>query len=135
MELLYKAMIPLNPIPKKNSPEIHQIKKRIGNRLVTQRFVAPSERFVYYQNQSMYYLNLSKKPAEPIAVPVEVRCLFYRDSRRRVDLTNLEEAIDDILVHAKILKDDDCKILVSHDGSRVILGSKEPRTEIEIYSL
>ena len=135
MELLYKATIPLNPVTKKNSPKIITIKKRIGNRIVNQRMVAPSDAFVYYQNQSMYYLNLSKKPAEPIAVPVEVRCLFYRDSRRRVDLTNLEEAIDDILVHAKILKDDDCKILVSHDGSRVILGSEEPRTEIEIYSL
>lgn len=103
--------------------------------MVTQRFIAPSERFVYYQNQSLYYLNLSQKPKEPIDVPVEVRCLFYRDSRRTVDLTNLEEAIDDILVHARILKDDNCKILVSHDGSRVVLGSDEPRTEIEIYAL
>lgn len=64
---------------------------------------------------------------------VQVKCLFYRDTKRRVDLTNLLEAIDDILVKAGVLVDDNCNVLVSHDGSRVFLGSKEPRTEVYIY--
>lgn len=52
-----------------------------------------------------------------------------------MDLTNAEEAIDDILVHYGILADDNCNVLVSHDGSRVLYDKDDPRTEIEIYAL
>jgi len=53
-------------------------------------------------------------------------------TRGKVDLTNLMESTHDILVKAKILKDDDSKIIVSVDGSRVLYDKKNPRVEIEI---
>lgn len=47
-------------------------------------------------------------------------------------MTNLLEAVDDILVKAGILEDDNYKVLASHDGSRVFVDRKNPRTEIYI---
>ena len=73
--------------------------------------------------------------AQPISMPVNVKCVFYRDSDRRCDLTNLLEAIDDILVHYGILADDNFHIIHSHDGSRVFVDRKHPRTEIVIEDI
>ena len=53
-------------------------------------------------------------------------------THRRVDLVNLLEATDDILVSCGVLKDDNAKIIVSHDGSRVYYDKEAPRAEIFI---
>jgi Holliday junction resolvase RusA-like endonuclease len=53
-------------------------------------------------------------------------------TNRRVDLCNLLEASCDILVDAGILADDNSKIVVAHDGSRVRYDKQNPRVEIEI---
>ena len=47
---------------------------------------------------------------EPISAPVNVRCLFYRKDNRRRDLTNLLEAIDDIMVETGVIADDNYHI-------------------------
>ena len=47
-------------------------------------------------------------------------------------MTNLMEATHDILVHCGVLADDNSKIIVSVDGSRVEYDKNNPRTEIEI---
>ena len=52
------------------------------------------------------------------------------DSLRRVDLSNLLESTCDILVHYGIIKDDNSRIVASHDGSRVLLDREHPRAEI-----
>lgn len=56
-------------------------------------------------------------------------------TRRRVDLTNLMEATHDTLVAAKILADDNYKIIDNVDGSRVRYDKNNPRTEIIIEVL
>ena len=61
--------------------------------------------------------------------------MFYMKTKRTVDLTNLEEAIDDVLVKYGVLKDDNSQIVVSHDGSRVLHDPKSPRTEVTIRFL
>ena len=53
-------------------------------------------------------------------------------TRHRVDLVNLLEATCDILVECGLLADDNSKIVVSHDGSRVEYDKYNPRVEIEI---
>lgn len=49
-----------------------------------------------------------------------------------MDLVNLLEATCDILVHYRVLEDDNSKIVVSHDGSRVLYDKENPRVEIWI---
>ena len=53
-------------------------------------------------------------------------------TRRPIDLTNLNEAIHDILVKAKVLMDDNRNIIASTDGSRVYWDKTNPRVEITI---
>ena len=75
------------------------------------------------------------KARQRIDLPVNVRCVYYMPTRRRVDLTNLLEATDDILVRAGVLEDDHCGIIAGHDGSRVRYDRARPRVEIEIVTL
>lgn len=122
--IVYEAMIPLNPKTKKNHQKIITIKGR--------PMIVQSEAYREYEKDAGWFL---KKPSKPIDYPVQVKCVFYRDSRRRCDLTNLLEAIDDILVKYKVLADDNFSIIYSHDGSRVFVDKENPRTEIVIEDI
>lgn len=75
---------------------------------------------------------LHPRPARPIECPVNVKCLFYMKTRRKVDALNLLATIDDLLVECEILKDDSRNYVVAHDGSRVLYDKDNPRTEITI---
>lgn len=124
--ILYKTMIPLNPKTKKNHQQI------LKNHKTGRSFIAQSEAYRQYEKDSGWFV---RTKAEPIAEPVNVKCIFYRDSERRCDLTNLLEAIDDILVNFGVLADDNFKIIAGHDGSRVLVDRENPRTEIVITRL
>ena len=124
--ILYQATIPLNPRTKKNNQKIIK-NKRTGSLMVVQ-----NDRYLQYERDAGWFL---KKIPEPISEPVNVKCVFYRDSERKVDLNNLLAAITDILVKYKVISDDNYKIIASHDGSRVYVDRDHPRTEIEISSM
>lgn len=78
---------------------------------------------------------LRPRPRKPIECPVNVKCLFYMATRRKVDSLNLLATIDDLLVEVGILKDDNSRIVVAHDGSRVLYDPDNPRTEITITKM
>lgn len=125
MDLIIK--IELEPVTKKNSQRI-AVNRRTGT-----PFVRPSEKYEMYENAAGYYLY--GLVDEPIDEPVNVEMVFYMKTRRRVDLVNLEEAALDVLVKWHILADDNSKIVVSMDGSRVRYDKNRPRTEIYIKRL
>ena len=114
-----------DPRTKKNSVRI--MRKRSGA-----PFVAPSAQFEKYQTGCLWQI---KRPHSPISARVNVRCVYYMKTARRVDLANLIEATTDILVKAHVLEDDNSKIVAGHDGSRVELDRKNPRVEIEIEEM
>lgn len=78
---------------------------------------------------------LRPAPPEPIDRPVNIRCLFFMQTRRIVDGLNLLATIDDLLVSAGILADDNSRIVAGHDGSRVLYDPLNPRVEITITKL
>lgn len=114
-----KITIPLPPVTKKNHGRLVMAggKPRL----------LPSAQFERYQEAAGWYL-------EPLGIdgPVNVACRFYMPTRRIVDLVGLLQAVDDVLVHYGVLKDDNSRIVASHDGSQVLLDKEHPRTEIEI---
>lgn len=123
----YRIIIPGEPKTKKNSPRI------LKNHRTGKSFVAPSMDYVRYENQCLWILRQCEgRPADPIGYPVNLKCIYYMPTRRRVDLTNLLEATCDILVAAGILEDDNSDIVVSHDGSRVVKGAKG-QEHVEIW--
>lgn len=120
-EVICKFTVPVAPITKKNSQRI----VKIGNRPC----IMPSEKYKEYESAALWFIT---KRGVPIDFPVNVTCVFYMPTRRACDLTNLLEAIDDIMVKAGLLKDDNYNIIASHDLSRVQYDKANPRTEVII---
>ena len=121
-----KIVIALNPVSKKNSQRI--VQTRDGR-----PFIIPSKAYAKYEKEAGKYLAPLRKPH--IDYPVNVKCLFYMETRRRVDLSNLIEACDDVLVKYGILEDDNYRIVAGHDGSRILHDKSFPRTEIYISKM
>lgn len=115
------------PATKKNSQRISR------NRATGKPFIRPSERYKAYEADCLK--QIPGKLRQRIDATVNVQCVYYMPDRRRVDLTNLLEATDDILVRANVLEDDYCGIIAGHDGSRVRYDRARPRVEIEIVTM
>lgn len=94
--------------------------------------IIPSKQYVEFEKECLSQI---KNYGEEIDYPVNVQAIFYRSSKRRVDLTNLLEALDDMLVKAKVIIDDNRDIVASHDGSLVLYDKERPRIEVEIIRL
>lgn len=112
------------PVTKKNSQRI----------LVGQggrRFVAPSETYKAYERDAAWFI----PKGVCINEPVNIKAIFRMPTRRRVDLTNLLEALDDVLVKAGFLADDNSSIVAGHDGSRVVYDKSNPGTEVTVSKM
>lgn len=109
-----------NPTTKKNSSCL--INK--GGKTI----IIPSKQYRNYRDDVVK----QGIPKLGINYPVNVQAIYYRDSRRRVDLCNLHEALCDILQDTGTVEDDNCRIIVSMDGSFVSYDKENPRTEITI---
>ena len=119
-----KLILRGQPITKKNHSQI----VKAGN----SRMVIPSPQYRQYERDCL--VQIPNKFKQSIDLAVNVQCVYYMPTRRRVDLVNLLEATDDILVAAGVLHDDNCRIVAAHDGSRVDFDKYNPRVEITITS-
>lgn len=115
-----KITIKGDPRTKKNSAQI------VGNG----RRIIPSKAFREYARFAD--LQIPARCRRDIAFPVNVACVYYMKTKRRVDLVNLLEGTCDILTAAHVIEDDHSGIVASHDGSRVAYSKDDPRVEIEI---
>ena len=118
-----------NPVTKKNSQRILYKFTKFGRKTP---FIAPSKAYVDYETDCLRQI---KRPHSPISARVNVKCVYYMKTARRVDLANLIEATTDILVKARVLEDDNSKIVSAHDGSRVDYDKQNPRVEIWIEEM
>jgi Holliday junction resolvase RusA-like endonuclease len=116
---MIKIIIPIPPVTKKNSQRIVSCGRY--------HKILPSKAYEQYEPKCKPYLE-----ALGIDYPVNVKALYYMPTRRRVDLVNLHEALCDVLVAHGVVQDDNCKIIASMDGSRVLYDKEHPRTEIYI---
>ena len=112
------------PRTKKNSQQIITVKGR--------PMIIPSKLYKEYEKACAPYI---PKIDNPIDYPINLQCIYYMPTKRKVDLNNLLEATTDMLVHYKFLKDDNSTIVYSHDGSRVKYDKEHPRTEIYIKGI
>jgi len=123
--------IPITPRTKKNSSQL------LKNHKTKKLYPAPSKAFLQYQEDAGWYIPHKN---EKISKRLNVKCLFYMDidydnTESIIDLVGLLQAIDDVLVHYGVLKDDNCRIIARHDGSEVLHDRERPRTEIEITEM
>lgn len=115
-------MIPVVPRTKKNSQQVFVKNGRIIN--------IPSKLYKQFENECLKVI--SGKYKKKINYPVNIKAIFYTESRRRIDITNLLSALDDMLVKADVIEDDCRDIVAGHDGSRVYWDKQNPRIEVEI---
>ncbi len=115
--------LPLLCRSKKNSQQI------LINSKTGKPFVSQSKLYKEFEQDCGYFL---KKCKSNISYPVNVKCTFYVPDKRKRDLTNLENAIADILVKYQVLEDDNYNIIQSWDGSRIIYEKDREETVIEI---
>ena len=123
MTTLYTATIHGAPRTKKNSQQI------LINQKTRRPFVMPSKAYKEYEALCLSQL---RKIETPISSPVNVQCVYYMPTHRKVDKTNLESAILDILVKAHVIADDNRNVVYSTDGSRVLYDKEDPRIAITI---
>lgn len=116
---MHKITINVAPVTKKNSQRI--VYK--GNRPI----ILPSAKYAEYEKDAGWFV----KPLG-IDYPVNVKCVYYMPTKRLCDLVNLQEATLDVLVKYGALSDDNSRIVVSMDGSRVMYDKEHPRTEVYI---
>jgi len=117
-----RFIIPIPPVTKKNSSNIY-INKRTNR-----PFITPSDRYKQYEKDFI----LLCPPIPMIDYPVNVKALYYMPTKRKVDLINLHAALHDCMVKKGIILDDNCSIIESTDGSRVLYDKQNPRTEVYI---
>jgi Holliday junction resolvase RusA-like endonuclease len=75
---------------------------------------------------------LKKCLEKPIDFPIILKCHFYNYDKRRRDISNYYEGLQDLLVDAGILIDDNYTIVKGHDGSRMFIDTENPRIEFWI---
>ena len=122
MEFPIKLIIPVKPRTKKNSQQI----MKAGNK----RWIGPSKAAIAFERMCGWWIKQAWRLK--INEPVNVKVKFFVESKRKVDLTNLLESVDDVLVKYEVLADDNANIIAGHDGSRVYVDRVNPRLAIEI---
>ena len=120
-------VIPVRPATKKNSGQIVMRGKY--------SILIPSKNYLQFEKSCLPYLKEVKDTAGVINYPVNVQCTFYTETKRKIDLPNLLNAIDDAMVKSGLIIDDNRDIIAGHDGSRVYHDKFNPRIEIVISGM
>ena len=116
-----------DPRTKKNSQRPITAQSRKGKKYT---MILPSAAYEDYEADCLRQITGNYR--RHIDTPVNVEARYFMATRRQIDLTNLNEAIHDILVKARVLMDDNRNIIASTDGSRVFWDKTNPRVEITI---
>lgn len=114
--------LPGDPRTKKNSGRIVMAGSK--------PMLLPSKQYKEYREVCIWRIPAYQKAH--IREPINMQCVYYMGTHRVVDLANLIEATCDILVDAGVIEDDNSRIVMSHDGSRVKYDKENPRAEITI---
>ena len=97
--------------------------------------ILPSEAYMDYAEECAVQLLAQRATNVGISYPVNVCCVYFMQTHRKVDLVNLLEATCDILKDNYVVMDDNSDIIASHDGSRVEYDKANPRVEITITKI
>jgi len=110
---------------KKSSQQIIKVKDSLR--------IIPNKKYNEWIHSTVKQLKDQKeeKQFETINEPVAVKCLVYRLTKRKIDLTNMLQSVHDALEAAGIVKDD--FLIESIDGSRRILGVEKGEERAEIF--
>lgn len=118
-------------------PVMPRTKKNGGQIVMRGKYpvLLPSKAYLVFEKSCLPYLKQVKDTAGVINYPVNVQCIFFTETKRKIDLPNLLNAIDDAMVKSGFLIDDNRDIIAAHDGSRVFHDKYNPRIEVIVTEL
>lgn len=117
--------IPVAPRTKKNHGNIVTLK-------TGRTMMLPSKQYKEFEKKVVAFVKQNFKGTEAITEPINLCCKFYKDKDYKADLVGYLQAIQDALVKAGLIADDNHKIVASTDGSEIFLDREKPRVEITI---
>lgn len=92
----------------------------------------PNEEYERYAKSAIPFLKANFEKCGTIDYPVNLKCVFYVNEQHKGSLSGYLQAVQDLLVEAGILADDNRNIVASVDGSAVLYDKENPRTEVTI---
>jgi Holliday junction resolvase RusA-like endonuclease len=95
----------------------------------------PSPQYKEFEKEVIKYVTAEFGNIEPIDFKCNLKCKFYKDRNYSSDLVGYLQAIQDALVKAGILKDDNTNIVTTVNGSEVHHDKNNPRIEVEIEAI
>ena len=120
-----KFTIPVAPRTKKNSQSF--VTLRTGRTLLL-----PSKTYREFEKNVVTWCKTNLFNFTPYSSPVNMSCRFYMDKNYKSDLVGYLQAIQDALIKANVIEDDNHNIISTVDGSEVLLDRKNPRIEVTI---
>ena len=94
--------------------------------------VIQSKLYLEFEQACGFWL---KRYARHIDCPINLKCTFIVPDRKRRDIVNLLNAIQDILVKYDVIADDNSNIVASLDGTRIVYEKGKEETIIEITEM
>jgi Holliday junction resolvase RusA-like endonuclease len=130
---MVKIVISGNPATKKNSMQIVKNRYTGQPRLIQSKTYRAYEEWFTKQFLVFYHRDMETwQESCPINRKINLKCIYYMETKRKVDLVNLLNATCDCLVKVGVLLDDNHNIIAGVDGSRVYYDKENPRVEIYI---
>lgn len=118
-------ILPVKPRTKKNHSQLVTLK-------TGRQMLLPSKTYKEFEKEVLAYVKKHPELKLKINEPINLECHFYKDKNYKSDLVGYLQAIQDALVKAEVLEDDNHTIVESTDGSRVYLDRQNPRIEVFI---
>lgn len=118
--------IPIQCRSKKNSQQI------LYNMYTRKPFISQSKLYKEFEQECGFYLINHNYN---IDYPINLKCTFYVPDKRKRDIVNLLNAIQDILVKYNVIADDNYTIVNSINGSQIIYEKGRQETIIEIEAI
>lgn len=115
------------------SPRTKKNHSRIFTTKNGRRFIKPSAQYEQFEVECGIWLR--EYAGLNIDYPINLKCIFYKEKNYKSDLVGYIQAIQDVLVHYKVIADDNDKIVLSLDGSKCLVDRENPRIELEITKI
>lgn len=127
-----KFTIPVKPRTKKNHMQLVTLKTGRQMMLPSKAYKTFEKEVLNFVAENPLIIKSNDEFTLPIKDRVNLKCKFYKEKDYKSDLAGYLQAIQDALVKAGVLSDDNHKIIESTNGSKVLLDKDNPRIEIEI---
>lgn len=125
---MLQIILPIKPRTKKNHGQLITLKNG-------RQMMLPSKSYQEFEKEVLKFVKLHPELKLKINTPINLECHFYKDKNYKSDLTGYLQAMQDALVKAEVLADDNTNIVYSVNFSFVELDQNNPRIEIYITDI